>query len=793
MKTHALQPLADMTILVTRPEGQGEGLARLIAEAGGRPLLAPLLAIAPVESPAEAQQRLAALSSWDWLVFVSANAVRQSLRLVPWAGQRPPGTRLAAVGEATAAALEQAGLAVDLIPYPDFNSETLLADPRLAEVSGQRILIVRGRGGREHMADVLRQRGAEVDYADVYRRVPVAAEIFAPALAAWQEGDLAAVVVTSGEALSHLAELLRGAALADRERPTLIVPGARIAGLARTLGWSQVMIAEQASDEAIVQSLKQLAHARKTGQGPAALLAVPPSVSPAEVIPPEPESTPTVAPGLPPSSPEPALRGEHPLTESETISAPAGPAPEPSLAETTPPSAEEKAPEQPQTKARGKGRPAAGETGSTGPKKSRSLAWVGYLILLGVVGLAVGGWFLLQELRSRQEGLGGQISDKSQQVQEVSHQMSAVQSELAALHSQLATLQNQFSGSDAKLERRLGEQGEQLDLKLDAARSELADAIQQIQRQLDKTRGDVLITDAEYLLNVANQKLSLVGDVKSVLAAMEAADQRLHESGDPAVYKVREVLAGEIAALRKIQAPDVVGVSARLLALEKKVPGLPLILPHAGTVKQHEKARDEAPVQQPDEAAQGDALDSALKGFKELVTVRRTDQPVEALLTPEQVEVLRQLLLLKLEATRAALLRNDDQLYRDSLSAAIDWLERHFDGKAPETRAMREELEALADRSLKVAYPDISQSMLMLQNIEKLRLEAEDAVLRGKSSSPAPVAAPVAPSVLSPAASESSAAQPKEETPVPAGQPAAPAEGSPPTEASPAQDAGERL
>jgi uncharacterized protein HemX len=101
------------------------------------------------------------------------------------------------------------------------------------------------------------------------------------------------------------------------------------------------------------------------------------------------------------------------------------------------------------------------------------------------------------------------------------------------------------------------------------------------------------------------------------------------------------------------------------------------------------------------------------------------------------------------------LLRSDEQLYRDSLAAASEWVEQHFDGKAAETQGMLEELRALSDRSLNVAYPDISKSMLMLQNIESLRLEAEDAVMRGKKPEapvteqlqnvPAPEPAAVAP------------------------------------------------
>jgi uncharacterized protein HemX len=373
-------------------------------------------------------------------------------------------------------------------------------------------------------------------------------------------------------------------------------------------------------------------------------------------------------------------------------------------------------------------KPAAPEAvaGSAQPaKKSRSFAWMGYLILLAVLAISVGGWYLLRELRSKQEGLGGQLSSKDQQLQNVGQQLSALQAEIAALHSQVANAQSQVSTEDSKVERELGEQAARLNDRIDLARTELGGAIQSIQRQLNKSRGDLLVADAEYLLSIANQKLHLVGDVKAVLAAMEAADQRLHDSGDPAVYKVREALAEEIALVKKMNAPDVVGISSKLLALEGKAKQAPLFLPHAGKVKEH---AEEAPA--------GDdgngAFDSALHDIKDLVTVRRSDRPVEEILQPQQAEALRQILLLKLETTRAALLRGDEQLYKDSLGSAIGWLKEHFDSAAPETQALDEGLQSLTAFDLSVPFPDISKSLSLLRNIERLRLEAEEGMTKPK-------------------------------------------------------------
>ena len=122
MKPTAFRPLSDVTVLVTRPEGQGANLAGLIEADGGRAVLAPLLNIEPGPDPARPSELLNDPESWDWLIFVSANAVRQALGLEGWTRRLTGRTRIAAVGETTAAELERAGLRVDLVPYSSASS-----------------------------------------------------------------------------------------------------------------------------------------------------------------------------------------------------------------------------------------------------------------------------------------------------------------------------------------------------------------------------------------------------------------------------------------------------------------------------------------------------------------------------------------------------------------------------------------------------------------------------------------------------------------------------------------------
>ncbi len=235
-------------MLVTRPAHQAEGLCRLIEAAGGRALGFPVLEIRGPADPDLARRLLA--QTWDWLFFVSANAVDSALELC---GGLPAPRRIAAVGQATAAAVAAAGYSVDLVPEGSFDSEALLASEAMRQVAGQRILIVRGEGGRALLGDTLGERGATVAYAEVYRRVRPERD---PALllARWDE-DVNAVVATSGEILDNLVGML-GAAGRERLLGTaLVVVSARMAEQAERLGFARVAVAERAQDAAIVAAL----------------------------------------------------------------------------------------------------------------------------------------------------------------------------------------------------------------------------------------------------------------------------------------------------------------------------------------------------------------------------------------------------------------------------------------------------------------------------------------------------------------------------------------------------------
>ncbi|PPD48120.1 MAG: enzyme of heme biosynthesis [Methylobacter sp.] len=369
-------------------------------------------------------------------------------------------------------------------------------------------------------------------------------------------------------------------------------------------------------------------------------------------------------------------------------------------------------------------------------KKSRSGLWFGIIVLIIIISIAGAGFYLFQQLRSQQENLGGELDKGDMQLLEVSKQISGYQSQLAAIQSQLATLEADSAGKNEHFNKTLADFSQLHNEKLDSARKELSDSISQVQRQLGKTRGDWLIADAEYLLTVANQRLYLSGDINTTRAALEAADQRLRESGDAGGFKVREQIAKEIAALSNITVIDTVGIYGTIQSLEDRVNGLVLFLPYSGKALAEPTAATEAAKKEPaaDKETSG-LVDSALEQLGGIVTIRHTEQPIKEILTPQQAEFIREQLRVKLEMVKIALVQQNQALYQVGLADAKKWTEHNFATNA-DTSAFIAELDRLNAVNMHNQYPDISLSLKLLKDITKLRIEADKASPINEPASP---------------------------------------------------------
>jgi len=248
-------------VLVTRAAHQSAPLCELIRSHGGQPITFPALEIRGPKHPDIVQSQLAQLDQFDIAIFISPNAVSQGLAILQ---DKTPLTKLkiAAVGNSTARMLEQAGLTVNITPADRFDSEALLEAQELRDIKGQKIIIFRGNGGRPLLGDTLQQRSAEVTYTEVYQRCKPAASP-SKLLATWPT-TVQIVTATSIDILHNLAAMLGAEGVQQLRNTPLIIVSKRMQAEAQKLGCKNILLADRADDQSIVNTLCNWATTEKT-------------------------------------------------------------------------------------------------------------------------------------------------------------------------------------------------------------------------------------------------------------------------------------------------------------------------------------------------------------------------------------------------------------------------------------------------------------------------------------------------------------------------------------------------
>lgn len=247
--------------------------------------------------------------------------------------------------------------------------------------------------------------------------------------------------------------------------------------------------------------------------------------------------------------------------------------------------------------------------------------------------------------------------------------------------------------------------------------AELGQSVAELEARTQSPQRAWVRAEALYLLQLAQRRLDLEGDVTTAIVAMESADARLATAGDPAVAEVRRTLAEELAALRAVSVPELGGVLARLGRVEESVAGLPVLGASAA------KGRREAA--SPSDSGLGRALRRLAQAARDLLSLRRVDPAMARMVTQQEEALRRQHLELQLFAARVAVMQPDGAAYLKALRAADAWLARFFDGSAPAVASARAEIAALAAIDIQPRRPPIGEAGRLLAR-----------VMRGGSTTP---------------------------------------------------------
>ncbi len=350
------------------------------------------------------------------------------------------------------------------------------------------------------------------------------------------------------------------------------------------------------------------------------------------------------------------------------------------------------------------------------PRPSRMpLAISSLALIVALVAVAATAFMWLGE-RGRDDAATAGVQNALQDLNDALHNN---RQQLSALGNRDSELESNIENSIERTERLLQQQQrafEALPGRLSAVEASLA-ALQGISAGV---RDTWTLAEAEYFMEIANAQLNLARNPELALAALELADERIAKLAAPGLTDVRRALANELRALESLEAPDIEGAALTLASLAGTVESLPLrevIVPPG-----------QRPVDVADELSGMErALASLKSAMSDVVSVRRTDQPVTPLLPPDAVYFLRTNLKLQLQAARLALLQNEQALFEQSLDDAAAWLQEYFDPETTPVSSTLETINELRASRFSLMRIDIGRSLTLLRRYVALQASERDA------------------------------------------------------------------
>ena len=203
-------------VLVTRSSKQAGKLSLALQQAGAVPVQVPVIAFAPPQDPEPFRRAVAAVERYEWVVLTSTNGVEALFDELGRQGREPAvclrHTRVAAIGPATAKALRDGDVIVEVVPdeYRGEAMATAVIARYQTGMAGVRILLARAAEARDALPELLREAGALVEVVEAYRAVPPGNLACARLRKILEQGELDAITFTSSSTVRHTLQMLGG-------------------------------------------------------------------------------------------------------------------------------------------------------------------------------------------------------------------------------------------------------------------------------------------------------------------------------------------------------------------------------------------------------------------------------------------------------------------------------------------------------------------------------------------------------------------------------------------------------
>ena len=328
--------------------------------------------------------------------------------------------------------------------------------------------------------------------------------------------------------------------------------------------------------------------------------------------------------------------------------------------------------------------PAANNNSKLIPVKRSLLSSVALVVALVALAASVGAlWESRQSASEMQLNVGTKLGEQTNALKDTTIRTEQIVRDLRESQNRVALLEGKLAEF----------QGQRV-------------ALEEMYRELARAPDDWLLAEVEQTLNIASRELTLAGNVRAALIALQAADQRLARADKLQVVQLRRAITQDMERLKAIPLVDTQGVSLKLDNLMAQAPTLPLALPDSQAPGEREtRAKSD-----------GDAMMARIGKdiwfeMQQLVRIRRLDNGDPALLSPQQSYFLRENLKLRLLSARTALIARDDINYKEDLKIARDMLTKYFDPKAKVNINSLAMLKQLAENPVSISVPDITVSL----------------------------------------------------------------------------------
>jgi len=361
------------------------------------------------------------------------------------------------------------------------------------------------------------------------------------------------------------------------------------------------------------------------------------------------------------------------------------------------------------------------------------------------------------QLTGKLDGVSGKFNSVSDRFTNVSDRISRFNDEISKVNADIkqntslvkqsdSSVKQQFTQQDSTIKqqhnliKQLNSQFQESAKTQAISNEQLMNSLDMLYKQKGKTRNDWILSEVEYLLLIANHGLQLSFDVNTAIIALQSADARLLDMGDPGIIGVRKHIADELIQLKAVPDVDVAGMQVILSSMIKHSSTLPVLNSEIPSVedllgsveKETTTAKSEVETSKLDQLQSSliQATDKFMNELKNLVVYRNAKVASAALIAPEQKFFLQQHVSLKLESARKALLDGRDEIFHNLLAETKLILEQYFDINKASTKTFLEQLVQLDSKSLTRELPDISFSLKELKKyikeLEEYRVSASE-------------------------------------------------------------------